>query len=494
MFKSIFSKLIGIFILILIISFSIAGTVLFILLDWYSSNENEKVLEQSADSINNFFNSYVEYADNPAAQAWLLQYIREMSKSTGTIIWIVHRDGYVRLSVPSVSQLVSEMGVKFSYDGSGDPLLPDSRQYTKVMLGYGTVKERGTFYGFFKNTGRKWVTIEKPLKVKDGNNKEQIMGAVYLHAPIYEVNRLRSSVFGFFMASIGIAVVVSIFFIYIFSLRISRPLKEIKDAARSIAGGEFGKRLSIVSSDEIGELANSFNQMAVDLQNLEEMRRGFIANVSHELRTPMTSIRGFIEGILDGTIPTERQHDYLTIVRDETKRLNRLVNDLMDLAKMEAGELNLSFKDFNINELIRRCIIKFENFITEKNIQVEAGFDEEETFVRADPDAIERVLINLIHNAIKFTPEGGAITLSTITQKNKVIVSVQDTGIGIDQSELNLVWGRFYKSDKSRKDKSGAGLGLAIVKNIITEHHQEIWAESEVDQGTKFIFTLDLVP
>ena len=232
--------------------------------------------------------------------------------------------------------------------------------------------------------------------------------------------------------------------------------------------------------------------MVDDLQKLEEMRRGFIANVSHELRTPMTSIRGFIEGILDGTIPPDRQKDYLLIVRDETNRLNRLVNDLLDLAKMEAGEITLNIKPFDINELIRICVIKLETLITSKNIEIEANFENDNLLVSADRDSIERVIINLLHNAVKFSNENGKIILETVKNKDKVLISIKDSGIGIDENEQKRVWDRFYKSDKSRgKDKTGTGLGLAIVKNIVNEHKQDIWVESEIGLGTKFTFTLD---
>ncbi|MCX7921274.1 MAG: cell wall metabolism sensor histidine kinase WalK [Clostridia bacterium] len=486
MFKTIFSKLVVIFICILIVSFSIAGIVLYYFLDNYGSSEKVKSLEQSAEKISNFF-SHVENQRDPMAVVAFEWLLKSYSESTGSIVWVVDKDGQIRYSKPEITEMNEKIQNRLKYD-TGYPALPDERQYKKVMTGESQfVREKGDFYGLFKDTGWSWITIEKPLK----DNKEQIIGAVYLHAPISEINKTRTSVFGFFMVSVAVSILISIVLVYIFSLRISKPLKEINNAAKVIAGGEFRKRLSINSSDEIGELANSFNQMVVALQNLEEMRRGFIANVSHELRTPMTSIRGFIEGILDETIPPERQRDYLVIVRDETNRLNRLVNDLLDLARMEAGEVGLNYKNFNINELIRRCIIKLESFITSKNIQVEASFEEEDMFVSADTDAVERVIINLVHNAIKFTPESGKITVSTSAQKDKIIVTVEDNGIGIDKDEISLIWDRFYKTDKSRsKDKSGAGLGLAIVKNIINEHQQEIWVESELGKGTRFYFTL----
>ena len=284
----------------------------------------------------------------------------------------------------------------------------------------------------------------------------------------------------------------TIFLVYIFSLKISNPLKQINEAAKKIAKGEFKDRLIITSQDEVGQLSNSFNEMAVALSSLEEMRRDFIANVSHELRTPMTSILGFLNGIIDETIPLNKHKEYLTIVVEEVNRLNRLVTDLLDLAKMEAGQVSLNLKIFDINELIRRCIIKLESIIVEKNIDIETYFDEESIQVYADIDSIERVLTNLLHNAVKFTLENGKIILRTEIVKDKINISIEDDGLGIEKNEIDNIWERFYKSDKARtKVKGGTGLGLAIVKNIINEHKQEIWIESEIQVGSKFTFTLN---
>lgn len=483
MFKTIFRKLVIIFILILLVGFSITGGMLYYFLTNFVTSEKEGLLIRSAVRITKSMQVYIENQDNQAVKLYFANMLQSLSENTNSFIWIINTNGDL---VITDSEIPEQIKQKFKVE-AGNMRLPDERQYKKVLGGQIHVKESGNFYGLFDKTGVAWLTIEEPVVY---NNK--VLGAVYFSTPITEIHRVRTSVFGFFMVSVAASILVSIFLVYIFSLRISRPLKEINNAAKIIAGGEFKNRLNINSQDEIGELAESFNQMVTDLQNLEEMRRGFIANVSHELRTPMTSIRGFIEGILDGTIPPERQRDYLVIVRDETKRLNRLVNDLLDLAKMEAGEMKLTFKKFNINELIRRCIIKLENLIISKNMQIEAAFETEEAFVEADADAIERVIINLIHNAIKFTNENGKIIISTAQKKDKIYIDVQDNGIGIDKDEINNVWGRFYKSDKSRsRDKIGTGLGLAIVKNIINEHKQSIWLESELNKGTKFTFTLN---
>ncbi len=489
MFKTIFGKMLVIFISILIFSFSVTGMMLYIFLGNFVLGEKQDALKQSGDRINSLLKIYIENPENPAARLLFERILESYSSNTNSYVWIVDKNGYIAFAQPELPDIVKER----LKSENGYVKLPDDRQYKKVMQGVqDNIREIGDFYGLFKDTGISWLTVEKPFKNTNSQGKEEVIAAVYLHTPIPELHKARTSVFKLFIIAVFISVFISILLVYIFSLKITSPLKEIRNASKIIAGGEFQKRLDIKSNDEIGELASSFNHMASALQNLEEMRRGFIANVSHELRTPMTSIRGFIEGILDGTIPAERHRDYLNIVKDETNRLNRLVNDLLDLARMEAGEVVLNYKEFDINELIRRCIIKLENLIVQKGLQFEASFEEEGMMVYADPDAIERVIINLVHNAVKFTPEGGKIKINTQNHKGKIYVSVKDSGIGISKEELELIWERFYKSDKSRGgDKTGTGLGLAIVKNIMNEHKQEIWVDSEQGEGTEFTFTLE---
>jgi signal transduction histidine kinase len=490
MFKSIFSKLMIIFILIIVFSFSTAGVTLYYSLGKFVSEEKVKTLEKAGEEISNYLRIYVENANNPVAEAMFEFLLDSYMKNTSSYIWITNDKGIIVYSSPNMRGLDIEIRSHLNIE-QGKYRLPDERQYKKVFSGMDPVIEKGDFFGLYKDTGWSWLVVQKPFKYQDINGKEQVIAAIYLNTPITQINKARATVFRFFIIAVIVAALISIVLVYIFSLRITKPLKQISNAAKVIAGGEFSRRLSIDTEDEIGELAKAFNQMVAALQNLEEMRRGFIANVSHELRTPMTSISGFIEGILDGTIPPEKQKDYLEIVKEEVMRLNRLVNELLDLARMEAREIHIVTKDFNINELIRRCIIKLESLIMEKNLEIVANFEEEDVFVRADIDAIERVILNLIHNAVKFTPETGIICLSTSIQKDNVLISVADNGIGMEKEELDMIWDRFYKSDKSRsRDKLGTGLGLAIVKNLINEHGQDIWAESEAGRGTTFYFTL----
>lgn len=495
--KTIFQKLVVVFIGLLVLSYVVTGGFLYYFLNGFVTKQQTETLGESAENIRDFFyNYYLPNKNNQLVQGIFRQTLEMYSVSSNSIIWIVDNTGHILISVSSDDQINDVL--KQYIDDSGYPKLPDLRQYLKVMNNNGkNHTETGDFFGFFNNEafqkyGSSWLTIQMPFEVTPMNGRQQTIAAVYLHTPVPAIQKVRTSVFSLFLISGGVAIILAIILVYIFSIRFTRPLKQINNAAKIIAGGDFQKRIVVSSQDEIGQLADSFNHMVEDLQRLEELRRGFIANVSHELRTPMTSIRGFIEGILDGTIPPEKQKDYLTIVRDETNRLNRLVNDLLDLARMESGELTLSMKPFDINELVRICVIKLETLITSKNLAIEANFDIDSMIVLADKDSIERVIINLLHNAVKFSNENGKIIVETAKNKEKVNISVKDNGIGISNDDKKRIWDRFYKSDQSRgKDKTGTGLGLAIVKNIIIEHKQDIWVESEMGKGTKFTFTLD---
>ncbi|HEY5583927.1 MAG TPA: ATP-binding protein [Ruminiclostridium sp.] len=491
--KTIFKKLVVIFIGLLVLSFIVTGGFLYYFLNDFVTKEKVATLEQTAENIKSVFSMYLKNTDNTTAKEYFQRYLNICSLSSNSLVWIVDDSGHVVISEPNLNDNVLSKYI----DETGYPILPDPKQYLDVMNnGDVTIVQTGDFFGFFKDDykdkGSSWLTVQMPFQIIPSSGKQETVAAVYLLTPVPEVQKLRTAVFRLFVNSGGVAIFLAIILVYIFSLRFTRPLKQINNAAKIIAGGEFRNRLVVNSEDEIGQLADSFNQMVEDLQKLEEMRRGFIANVSHELRTPMTSIRGFVEGILDGTIPPERQKNYLLIVRDETNRLNRLVNDLLDLSKMESGEIALIIKPFDINELVRICVIKLETLITSKNLEIEANFENENFLVAADRDSIERVIINLLHNAVKFSNENGKIILETVKNKDKVLISIKDNGVGIDESEQKRIWDRFFKSDKSRgKDKTGTGLGLAIVKNIINEHKQDIWVESEIGLGTKFTFTLD---
>jgi len=231
------------------------------------------------------------------------------------------------------------------------------------------------------------------------------------------------------------------------------------------------------------------------LETLDKAKTDFLLLINHELRTPLTSIKGFVDGMLDGTVPMERQQDYLRIVRDETHRMHRMVNDLLDLTKMEAGGAVLLPSVFDVCELVRICVISLQQVLIDKELEFEAEFERERMFIRADRDSVQRLLLNLMQNAVKFTPEKGTIRVAVRTVRDKTEISIGDTGIGISADELPFVFDRFYKTDKSRSsDRTGVGIGLAIVRSIILAHHEEIRVESMQDVGTTFIFTMPSEP
>ncbi len=341
---------------------------------------------------------------------------------------------------------------------------------------------------------------------------ESIYSSYVIGIPMKQAGQVIGGIFYFFPLGLGgsalekfsqtlfisliVAMLLSLILIYIEARHISKPLKEINTAALEIASGKFDKRVQVTSRDEVAQLSSSFNHMADSLTQLEEMRQSFISDISHELRTPMTSISGFVEGILDGTIPKERQQEYLEIVRDEATRLAKLTGEMFEMTKMNSPEYKLSVQKFDVNEAIRRCIIGAEEKLAAKNLEVLVDFKNETENVLADPDAIKRVIINLLDNAVKFSYPENTVEIRVHEKGKKVLIDFENYGQGIAKEEIPHIFDRFYKSDKSRsKDKTGAGLGLSFVKNILNLHGQTITVTSEPCDGDKmktvFSFTLE---
>lgn len=373
----------------------------------------------------------------------------------------------------------------------------------KKTLEGGIVKKRCDFGGEYDE---KVLTVGLPVYY-NGN----IVGSMFFNSPIPRMRKTFMDLFMQLIAACFISVAIATVFVYSESKKISKPINNINAAVRDIAAGNFGERVKVTSSDEIGQLASSFNFMADSIEDLENQRSSFVSDVSHELRTPMTSITGFIQSILDGTIPDDKKDKYLKLVYDESVRLTKLVNDMLEMTRMSSSEYQLTIESFDINELVRIAIIGLYSKCEEHNLDIifngdggededlDEEIEEEKIMVIADKDSIKRVLINLIDNAIKFSFPNTAIGINTWIADKKAYVSVGNFGIGIDGAELSNIFNRFYKTDKSRGlERSGAGLGLSLVKNILTLHRQSIWVESvKAKEGsdvkyTKFTFTLEL--
>ena len=287
----------------------------------------------------------------------------------------------------------------------------------------------------------------------------------------------------------------SLILLWVFGRYVHRPLKKITEGSQQYAAGNLDYHIEVEANDEIGRLADTLNYMAKKLSDMDAYQRKFVSNVSHDFRSPLTSINGYIEAMLDGTIPPENQEKYLKIVSAETNRLKKLTENLLTLNAVGEKGAYLDWSAFDINKVIKSICETFEGPCLEKNITFNLTFDQAKRFVYADIGKIQQVLYNLIDNALKFSHESSAIDIETYQNHGKVFISVKDSGIGISKAELPKIWERFYKTDSSRgKDKKGTGLGLSIVKEIIQMHKEHIDVISTEGVGTQFIFSLSLPP
>ena len=493
MLKTLFSKQITVLISVIIVAFAIETSMFFLFIGDLVTSDKQTELSYVADQIDNIMQYYVTSNQSRIAAAQLEFAIEQTAQLYDSIILLINTDG--RLILPASSRslrgVLQDVLNQFDSEG-GSYIIRDERLYSRAFtLADGeTAKDTGDFFGLYKDTGYPWLNIQKKYTLQL-TDEQLFTYAISLHAPMPYVQQARYSMLRIVLDAGLVATIISIVVGFFFSRRLTRPLRKINEAANVIANGDFSKRIDINSRDEIGVLAGTFNYMASELENIETTRRDFIANVSHELRTPITSIKGFVEGIVDGTIPPQNQARYLAIVKDETDRLTRLVNNLLDMARLESGEFYLQFVRFDIVEMTRRCIIGLANLIEAKNLSVDARFDGEQMFAEGDMDSIERVIYNLLHNAVKFSYNNGVIRVTIREDKGCLYVSVSDDGIGIEEGELTKIWERFYKTDKSRgRDKTGTGLGLSIIRSIIHEHQQKINVYSKLGEGTTFEFTL----
>lgn len=363
----------------------------------------------------------------------------------------------------------------------------DYLKYTKLEVTedlksiFETAKEKKESLPVYKNG--KVTTYIKPIY-----NNNSLDGYIIMDS---NQNYGGNNIMTIIWISVVIAMVIAGIIVKYFARKlVIRPLDAINNAAKKLAKGEVEKRVEIISDDEIGELAESFNYMAEALEKVDTTRKEFISNVSHELRSPITSIKGFVGGILDGVIPKDRENYYLKIVYDEINRLARLVNDLLDISAMEAGKFNLQKIEFDLNSIISLCILNLEGKIKSKGLNVRAIFDEKRNFVVGDQDRIIQVITNLLENAIKYSYENGQIEVNIYNKGEKTYVSIFNTGDNLSKQDMINIWDRFYKGDKARTNKVSMGLGLPIVRLILSQHNEDIWARNIDGKGVEFIFTL----
>ena len=470
--RSIFKRYLGITMGIILLSFLMLGSVMLFFFRGYWRQEKKELLTTNAVSIAGIAGSFLTETGENAYELQtdvLSAFLASFSTSIDADIFITDLEGQILLGNYANSHLE-------------DPdLVP--KQAVKSAVS-GAYENWGTFGGLYQGS---FYTVGVPMHVKGG----PCVGAVFAATSAVTVNAYQGEAVKIFLIAAVAALGVSFCVVGAFAYRLVKPLRQMSAAARSFGAGDFSVRVPVTSTDELGQLALSFNNMANSLTNSEGMRRSFIANVSHELKTPMTTIAGFIDGILDGTIPQKEQEKYLQVVSSEVKRLSRLVKSMLDLSRIDSGEMKIHPAEFDISNTIVNTLLTFEQRIDAKQLEIKGLEELGPQMVYGDQDLLHQVVYNLIENAVKFTNAGGAISFLVTDGIDRTTVVIENTGPGIAQEDLPMVFDRFYKGDKSRsRDKNGMGLGLYLVRTILKLHGGDIGVSSIPGQYARFEFYL----
>lgn len=480
--QSLFTKFLSVFVAMVLICFLLLGVTLGVFLSNYWSSQKEQLLSSNAKNIANTTSSVLSsriQTDASGSIAMICSNLSMISDAISADIYITDTSGNIILCKDVITQ-------NYSISNNGRCSLHGGYTIPQEVI---DEAKKGDYFAKTTLNGvymKKQLVAAEPVKVG-----EETAAVVFAVAPMtagftnYAMNILKMFIFACLMAfSVGFIAV------YFLTASLIKPLHDMSEATKAYAEGDFGPRVKVKGDDELAELVRAFNKMASDLSLLESSRRSFVANVSHELKTPMTTIGGFIDGILDGTIPESQQKHYLSIVSDETKRLSRLVTAMLNMSKIEAGELKLNPKAFDISAEIFNVLLSFEQIIERKHIEI-SGLDRlHSVTVTADEDMIHQVIYNLVDNAVKFT-ENGTISVFADDDENATLIKVVNTGAGISSEEREKIFERFYKVDKSRSyDVKGAGLGLYICKTIVEMHGGSIGCNSEEGKYTEFWFII----
>lgn len=411
--------------------------------------------------------NYFEEQENRNTLSAIRSHLASLDTYLNARIWLISRDGELILD-------------------SGDS---GTVQERRVIPEFNSVLPGGKYYmteDFFGMFSEQTLSVLIPV-----SHNYHVRGYIAIHTPMSVIVREKEG----HLISFYITMILLLGLAFLFAaanwLMIILPIRRIRRGAGEYALGNYSVPIHMNREDELGFLADTMDFMAESLKDQEEDQRKLISNISHDFRSPLTSIKGYIEAMLDGTIPSEMQEKYLNIVLRETERLTKLTSGLLTLNSMDPKQNRLCKTRFDINTIIKNTAATFEGTCTSRHISIELLFTDWESYVYADMGKIQQVLYNLIDNAIKFSPPDSTITVETTLKYEKLFVSVRDTGAGIPKDSLKKIWERFYKTDISRgRDKKGTGLGLAIVKEIIQLHNENINVISTEGVGTEFIFSL----
>lgn len=478
--SSIFTRYMSAFLMIIFVSFTILTVIISSMTVQAASEQRKEDAQQNVALLKTYVDDMWE---NSFPHSSFEQFIRKNNteiltmmsilsrRSDETSIFITTPDGRILLSTDG-----SYLGKRIS-DGEVLSVLTsqNSTVYSQLYSDMGGLlpKKSGMYASVF-NFGVS--SYDGTLIVCYGDGRHDALS--------------QSTIKTVILASLWV-MIASFVAVYFISEKIVSPIRQMGVATKRFSAGEFDTKIPVEGSDEIAELATAFNSMADSLANLEYMRSSFLANVAHDLRTPMTSISGFIDGILSGAIPQEQQSYYLGVIGQEIRRLSRLVSNLLDISRMEAGNRKFEKTPFDICETARIILLTFEAKIDAKKLNVEFDAPEDRLYVYSDKDAVYQVLYNLCDNAVKFSRDGGLYRITIKEAGDKVSVSVFDEGIGVSKEDLPNVFDRFYKSDKSRGlDRTGVGLGLYIVKTIMDNLGEQITVDSVQGEYCNFTLTL----
>lgn len=480
-----FAKFLAIMTSLILISYLVLSTALIAFMsNHWTKTQRDALMESvttNAQYCERIFESCQTETEIQNALILICNNIGVAAKSTDTDMFLCDTDGNV---------IVCKEAFQNGYSYSGEMVCFSHRGY-KIPAEVLTAANSG---GYFENKKVQGLYSEKtflagaPVTV---NGK--IYAYIFSAAPVqYSFKEYSKNIFNMYVSSAIFSGALSLIVVYAFTEKLTKPLRQMSNATKAYAKGDFSRRVDVKGRDEFADLCQSFNRMASSLSIMESSRRSFVANVSHELKTPMTTIDGFINGMLDGTIPEEKRDEYLKIVSDEVGRLSRLVTSMLNLSKIEAGELELKLSDFDLSNTAFNCLLTFEQIIEKKNIEIKGLENLEKTVIRGDSDMLYQVVYNLIDNAVKFTPDGGSIEISvTKNNRGEVHFWIKNSGAGIPSEEMGRIFERFYKVDKSRSyDTKSAGLGLYLCKTIIEMHGGNIYVQSVKDEFTQFGFKL----
>ena len=406
-----------------------------------------------------------------------------------------------RTSIETVQTQLNAMSAYLAADiriiNPSGRVVVDSRRMLQeeeevIVEGFDPAARGNSYYTvdhFFGTYEEEMLSVYAPITVD-----YRVLAYVVAHVPMSAIEVRVDGFMQFCYIQLVIVLLLSLIILIFFAEMVYVPLRRITEATEQYAAGNMEYKVNTESDDEIGYLAATLSYMAGEIARTEEDQRKFIANVSHDFRSPLTSIRGYLEAMRDGTIPPEAYDKYLGIVINETDRLSKLTNGLLTLNNLNSQGMHMEATDFDINTVIREAVASFEGACRQKGITVDLILTDRVAIVHADKERIRQVLYNLTDNAIKFSPENAVIKIETTVSHSKILVSVKDNGVGIPGEDLPHIFERFYKSDHSRgRDKKGTGLGLSIVRDIIKAHEENIDVISTVGVGTEFVFSLPLL-